>query len=538
MERRVDVNVDGARHPILNRTNNPRTPGSGPFAAPSESLAARVEAAEQGLYYSLIGVEECGERLAAEAEAAGDDYHRLCARLISSDSSSRMGDIEQAKELQVQLLDEARPWPVLERRVAVRLATTCWRLGERTESMHWISRAITDWPEDDQPQWRAEALMIFALLSISHNRVDYSLARHAAAAVERYCSPLFLACTQANFAELAAECGDLTVASEFADAATATLRKYPEVTAPLTLDSIARALLAVGDTAAAVELLDAAIELEREIGLTDVQGDPWLSLADALLVTGDIEGALAAMDAPRRARWAAKSAWTRGRDHRSRALILARLGRWEEGFAELLQHVEVYEAMRSIESDRVTAESETLQVVTEERRRAERFEQLAHSDPLTGLPNRRQVDSWLNAPDATLHIAIVDLDHFKQVNDTYSHAAGDLVLERVAEQLQSGMFSLDPNGETARVGRLGGEEFVVVWSDVEQVVAAEHARHLLELIRVVRFPEIDDQFRVTASIGMAFHQALIPGAQLLARADQALYAAKRAGRDRMVLAVN
>lgn len=532
------MNLDGAHHPILSRLREhaDQDARASPDSGPASSIAVRVEEAEQALYYSLIGMEERGTRLAAEAEAAADSYHALCARLIAADAASRSGDLNRAKREQLDLLEQAGAWPALERRVAVRLATTCWRRGDRTESMHWISRAVTDWPEDEQPHWRAEALMIFVMLSISRSRVDYSLARHAAAAMERYCSPLFLSVTLANFAELAAECGDLTVASEFADAATATLRKYPEVAVPLTLDSIARALLAVGEPAGAIELLRVALLLEQEIGCTDVQGDPWLTLSEALLATDDVTGALAMLDEPRRARWAAKSAWTRARDHKSRALILARLGRWEEGFGELLQHVEVYEEMRSIESDRITAESESLQVVTEERRRAEKFEQLALSDPLTGLPNRRQVDSWLSAPTGTVHIAIVDLDHFKLVNDTYSHAGGDLVLERVAELLRAAMYALDPLGERARVGRLGGEEFVVVWSDVEEAVAAEHAQHLLDLIRAVRYPELDDQLVVTASIGLAFHHPSVVGARLVAEADRALYVAKRAGRDRLVLA--
>ena len=59
----------------------------------------------------------------------------------------------------------------------------CDRRGDRTESLRWISLASADWPEEDRPAWRAEALMVFALMSASRNHVDYSLARHALAAV-------------------------------------------------------------------------------------------------------------------------------------------------------------------------------------------------------------------------------------------------------------------------------------------------------------------------------------------------------------------
>jgi two-component system, cell cycle response regulator len=375
--------------------------------------------------------------------------------------------------------------------------------------------------------------MVFALMSASRSHADYSLARHALTAVRAHCSPLLVSVTLANFAEVAAECGDLAVAAEFAGSAEAMLRRHPEVTAPLTLDSIGRALLSIGETDAAIEQLEAALFLEQQLGCSDVQGDPWLSLAEALLIKGDARAALEQLDEPRRVEWAAKCAWTHSRDRKQRALILARLERWEEAFAALLEHVDVYESMRSIESDRYTAESETRQLADEERRRAERFEQLAFTDPLTGLPNRRQADSWLAAPDVTLHIGIVDLDHFKRVNDTYSHAAGDLVLQRVGDALQAGMFTLARGAGGSRVARLGGEEFIVVWTNVPEDVVVPHANRLRESIRALRFPEIAATMTITASIGLAFHRAHASASLLLSEADRSLYVAKRCGRDRV-----
>jgi diguanylate cyclase (GGDEF)-like protein len=453
------------------------------------------------------------------------------ARIIASDAISRMGDPEGAKAWQLQLFEQATAWPPLDRHAAVNLATTCWRLGERAESMHWISRANTDWPQDVRPDWRAEGLMVFALLSMSRSQVDYTLARHAITAIETHCSPLRLSVTLANFAELAAECGDLAIATDFADNALSTLSEHPEVAVPLTLDSIARALLAVGETAAAIELLEAALVLEEQIGCTDVHGDPWLTLAEAFLADGRLDDALGMLDAPRRAAWAAKSAWTSSRDHKQRATILAGLHRWEEAYAELEAHVEAYESLRSVEGDRIIVESETRQVVSEERRRAERFEQLALTDPLTGLPNRRQVDDWLAQPHSRLHLAIVDLDHFKRVNDNYSHAAGDLVLQRIGHELQAA--ASDPGAGSARVGRLGGEEFIVVWVDTIQDAVLAHAHRLLDCLRAIRFPDVDPDLVMTASIGLALHRADVTGPSLLAEADRSLYVAKRTGRDRV-----
>jgi diguanylate cyclase (GGDEF)-like protein len=499
-------------------------------------LPARVEAAEELLYYCLTDLEHQAGRLAAEAEAANKPHQALRAQLIASDAASRMGELDRAKEWQLRLHEEAGSGTALERRVQVMLSTTCDRRGERSESIRWIRLATADWPEQDHPAWRAEALMIFALMSISRRHVDYTLARHAVEAVEAHCSPLLLSVTLANFAEVAAECRDLEVATEFADAALATLHRHPEVTAPLTLDSIAQARLATGQTEAAIGLLRTALRLEARLGCSDVQGDPWLSLAEALLIQDDATGSLALLDDPRRAAWAGKSTWTRSRDWKQRALVLARLERWPEAFAALLEHTAVYEAVRTIESDRVTAESETLQIATEERHRAERFEQLALTDPLTGLPNRRQVDRWLAATEVTRHVAIVDLDHFKRVNDTYSHAAGDLVLQRVAEALQAAMFTVARDGGGSRVARLGGEEFVVVWTGVHPDTVKNHAERLLDRLRATAFPEIDPELQITASIGLAFDRPHMTGSLLLSEADRRLYSAKRNGRNQVTYA--
>ena len=502
------------------------------------TLDERIGLAEEQLYYSLIGLEEHATTLSAEAEEAGERADVVRAHLVASDVASRSGHLERAKFWQLRLHDEAAAWPVLQRRAAMLLATTCDRRGDRAESMHWIRRACADWPEAQRPAWHAEALMVFALMSISTSNVDYSLARHAAAEVEAHASPLLLSVTLANFAEVAAECGDLPLAAGFAKAATSTLEKHPQVVVPLTLDSIARALLAIGQVEAAVALLLKALDLELTLGCTDIHGDPWLSLAEALLIKGDASQALGMMDHPRRAQWAARSAWTRSRDRKQRALILARLHRWEQAFTALLEHVEVYESVRSLEGDRVTSESETRQVADEERRRAARFEQLALTDALTGLPNRRQVDSWLADPARVIHVAIVDLDHFKRVNDNYSHSAGDVVLRRVAETLRQSMFSIAESIGGSQVARLGGEEFVVVWTNVPQDVAAAHAKRLLHAIRRMRYPDIDPALIITASMGLAFHEPSMPGSGLLEDADRALYDAKRTGRDRVTVAAS
>lgn len=170
----------------------------------------------------------------------------------------------------------------------------------------------------------------------------------------------------------------------------------------------------------------------------------------------------------------------------------------------------------------------------------ERLARLAAQDPLTGLANRRQFRERLDqdlalyrrhgAPGA---LVMLDLDHFKQVNDTHGHATGDLVLMEAADRLKA---ALRPSDMAARIG---GEEFAVLLagSDIgNAVTVAERLRSTLA--ELVVFAPDGRPVRVTASIGVAAWQHDDRDERdLLERADQALYAAKNAGRDNIRIAV-
>jgi two-component system cell cycle response regulator len=514
-----------------------RTP-TGPRAVSvpgtSTELAERIDEAETLLFYCLKELGFYAEMLAARAVELGDMRSAIRARLVAADALSRGGQLAEAFTRQTVLHRQAADWPALQRRCGVALAATADRLGDRQESIRLIAEATLNWPESDEPVWRAEALMVFALMSITHKGVDYNFARYAVDAVREHGTPLLLSVTLANFAETAAECGDLEVAADFAASTRQVLDSHPEVTVTLTLASLGIVTVALGDPQSARDVLNQAIALDAELGCSDILGDPWLTMSQVLLLTGDYSGALQVLDVVRRPPWSARSVWTRSRELKFRATALAGLQRWQEAYAALLDHVELYESMRSIDSDRLTAESETRRLADEERLRAQRFEQLALTDALTGLPNRRQVDDWLqNRSPADLHIGIVDLDHFKRVNDIFSHAAGDLVLRRVADALKEAMAVLGDRGE-GWVGRLGGEEFIVAWSGVQQSSVREYADQLLDRVRNLHFGEIEKDLVVTASLGIAFSRAGVPGSMLLAEADAALYVAKGNGRDQVV----
>jgi diguanylate cyclase (GGDEF)-like protein len=164
-------------------------------------------------------------------------------------------------------------------------------------------------------------------------------------------------------------------------------------------------------------------------------------------------------------------------------------------------------------------------------RALEEVERLAVSDELTGLPNRRSMQMLLDRSIALADrgiapfcVAILDIDHFKAVNDELGHAAGDAVLRELARLGSAELRATDV------LGRWGGEEFLLVMPGGADAAGAALAR-IREAVAAGAHPAR----RITLSAGIAVHRAGEHADALLARADRALYAAKRGGRDRVVL---
>jgi two-component system, cell cycle response regulator len=162
-----------------------------------------------------------------------------------------------------------------------------------------------------------------------------------------------------------------------------------------------------------------------------------------------------------------------------------------------------------------------------------RLLELATTDELTGLANRRQGlaclhQRWLEAErqGTPLSIAIIDIDRFKQLNDTYGHTAGDRALQGVARVLQQECRGSDP------VCRYGGEEFLVVLPNTGREMASRLAQRWNNRVRDHRLVDGTLSLGVTVSIGIAERTALHRDReQLISAADAALYAAKQSGRD-------
>lgn len=162
-------------------------------------------------------------------------------------------------------------------------------------------------------------------------------------------------------------------------------------------------------------------------------------------------------------------------------------------------------------------------------------------DELTGVPNRfafnRAFEQYLKIIRGeveehragtprlrNLSLIMLDLDHFKNINDTYGHPVGDLVLRRVAACLQDSVRDED------LVARLGGEEFIVLLRGTDETVAARHAEELRARFETMRFPE-QEGMHISASFGVVCSRHSTDAKKLQECVDAALYQAKGAGRN-------
>jgi diguanylate cyclase len=346
----------------------------------------------------------------------------------------------------------------------------------------------------------------------------------------------------------------LTRARQAGDAARALLPHWREpVYEAAVLGNLGEVLLHQGDWAPSHQLLLAAKRVADERGLVAHGWRIQASLGDWSMAQGQATDALADMlrllaamgaDAP-------LPTEVRARDCAYRAC--RQLGRLDEA----LHHFEIVERLERrrtvgqlraqselfvtrIEAQRVQEQAELARRDADrQRERAAEYALHAERDPLTGLGNRRHFErrmgEILPAGDTAavagreLTLVMLDIDHFKAINDRHGHAAGDSVLVGLAQMLRENMRSDDV------LARLGGEEFVLVLPGMAPARAAEVCERLRERLAERPWPSLPPRSVVTASLGLAGappHDT----ATLLARADAALYEAKRGGRNRVCVA--
>ena len=159
-------------------------------------------------------------------------------------------------------------------------------------------------------------------------------------------------------------------------------------------------------------------------------------------------------------------------------------------------------------------------------------QQAALTDALTGIPNKRALDEALarecsrgDRHGDTCTLILCDLDHFKQINDTYGHVVGDHILKAVAQELRKATRNCD------ELYRFGGEEFAVLLPQTNQEQAYQVAERIREFIATIRVNCGDVDVTTSASLGVAMRLRDESADQWVARADHTLYRAKRTGRN-------
>ncbi|HET9580295.1 MAG TPA: diguanylate cyclase [Usitatibacter sp.] len=223
------------------------------------------------------------------------------------------------------------------------------------------------------------------------------------------------------------------------------------------------------------------------------------------------------------------------------ARVLRVLSQTHEALGELSQALGCLRKAGAIEQHLRSEETESRARALAARRRldqlkleSERYRRLAMEDALTGLANRRQLDERLatlirdtKKSGTVVTVALADVDHFKGINDRFSHAVGDEVLRCVGEILR-GFCRL---GDLA--GRYGGEEFVLVFRALDLRAAAEICERVRRAVEAWDWKSIHPQLRVTLSIGLATSTSFENPQALLDTADHWLYEAKHRGRNQV-----
>jgi diguanylate cyclase (GGDEF)-like protein len=163
-----------------------------------------------------------------------------------------------------------------------------------------------------------------------------------------------------------------------------------------------------------------------------------------------------------------------------------------------------------------------------------RLERLALEDELTGLANRRaftkELENWCGrarAGQRRFGLVVADIDGFKQINDTHSHVTGDVVLRQLGSVIRANLRDMD------FAARLGGDEFALLLADSEGGAARTVVERILHAVRGMPWTQLGEGLAVTLSVGLCESADFGDSSELVRRADEALYGAKDAGRDRL-----
>jgi diguanylate cyclase (GGDEF)-like protein len=476
------------------------------------------------------------------ARDRGETILQLRARLIQADMAQRNGDRSGAAQTCLEIHRQAQDMesPALLARSHFHLALTYHYLGDHAASLENAISAVELLDDHAPPGLRLMYLIRLAnslgdVGFIDAARERYLEAEQIAIAIDDLTRRLLVlnnrAYTEFQAGELAAAA---TVVERMRVVAAALGRDFLIIER----DTVANIEIGLGRYAAAEQTLLSVPDTSLWYEVHDL-AEATLTLARAQRCLGALDRAQQSLDRSRTLGEERKLTGIRVAVMAEQAELYAASGAFEQAFQEYKRYHAAGEQLRSAQHE---ARAHTRQVMFETaqaRNDAERYREQALRDPLTGLHNRRYVDDHLPTAVALaaetrspLTIAVVDIDHFKRINDTLSHDVGDDVLVAVAHLLRTAQQTLS---DTGFVARMGGEEFLVVLPGVGAGQAADRLEVLRQAVSLHRWQPVTGELAVTVSVGATTTLGDRAVATLLADADRMLYAAKNAGRNRVAV---
>ncbi|MBG0828771.1 GGDEF domain-containing protein [Planomonospora sp. ID67723] len=504
-------------------------------------IAAELDILESTTGYNMEVAYDRAVELERMAEQLGEVVLALRAKLVQVDVQTRWGELASV----VPVMWQVNQWAVtndcrpLLARSHLMMARAYWELADMASVLEHMVSSMEALDEDTLPRIRLTHLMKLADAldetgSVEASRERYRQAERLAATidVERHVTVLN------NLAYAEYKAGRYDVAWEVVERLLAISEMGGYDPDALIMDTVARVQIALGHYPEAVMAAQTGILMHESQELTHatVLPEVLLTLALSQRHMGDTKNAQRSLDRSRMI--CEEHGYTRilVQVRQEQAELYAASNDYRRAFEAYKVYHATEKELVSIQQEARARTRQAMFEAAEARQEAELFREQARRDPLTGLRNRRYVDEHLPAilTDAaatggSVTIALVDLDHFKRINDTCSHDVGDQVLVAI-----SAMLDAVPAGATPGfAARMGGEEFLLVMAGVTPTEAVARLEDLRAAVAARSWRSITGELPVTVSIGVTASQPDSTQAELLALADANLYTAKHKGRNRV-----
>jgi diguanylate cyclase (GGDEF)-like protein len=512
---------------------------------PREDLATELAELYRLVTSEPVQARERAADLQRRAEAAGERPVVAGALLCQAEGNQRSGELTAAMALIGQACDLWAPLSAESQVRASLLKSFVYNdLGDESTSLQHTMDAIMAFTDEVPATLRIRAMnkaadLLHVLGALDDALLWYSRAEELAAGDAQM--HLLVANNRAYAALLDGRIEDAVAGARQLSRLSARYR-YP-LTAPV-LDTVARIHLLAGDADLGVKVAQQAVASSARVDFQTADAGPYylLTLAVAERALGDLAAASATLDRARKACVEEGYARCKNEILKEQADIRAELGDHRAAYTMLKEFIVEDQALLSRQREAQARIRQTLFETVTAREEAAKYREEARRDPLTGLRNRLYVQERLGelllddpGQRGELSVALVDLDHFKSVNDRYSHEAGDRVLQEIARLLEAAVRAGDAAGSFA--ARFGGEELLLVLVTPDPTQAYLIVERLRQVVQHHNWETITPGRGITFSAGLAGQVLGDTFDSLLARADQQLYVAKSNGRNRISVRV-